>query len=41
MFLQRQIDTMTLKDILIHGDEDIRKKNAAICALASMTKRIN
>ena len=36
--LQRQIDTMTLKDILIHGDEDIRKKNAAICALASMTK---
>ena len=36
--LQRQLDTMTLKDILIHGDLDVGKRNAAICALASNTR---
>jgi ATP-dependent Lon protease len=36
--LQRQIDTMTLKDILIHGDLDVGKRNAAICMLASNTR---
>ena len=36
--LQRQIDTMTLKDILIHGDHDIGKRNAAIGALAAATR---
>jgi len=35
--LQRQIDTMTLKDILIHGDSDVYKRNAAITALANAT----
>ena len=36
--LQRQVDTMTLKDILIHGDRDVGKRNAAICALAAATR---
>jgi ATP-dependent Lon protease len=36
--LQRQVDTMTLKDILIHGDHDVGKRNAAICALAAATR---
>ena len=36
--LQRQVDTMTLKDILIHGDSDIGKRNAAISALAAATR---
>ena len=36
--LKRQLDTMTLKDILIHGDLDVGKRNSAICALASNTR---
>ena len=36
--LQRQVDTMTLKDILIHGDHDVGKRNAAIGALAAATR---
>jgi len=36
--LQRQVETMTLKDILIHGDGDVYKRNAAISALASATR---
>jgi ATP-dependent Lon protease len=36
--VQRQVETMTLKDVLIHGDRDIGKRNAAICALASVTR---
>lgn len=36
--LKRQVDTMTLKDILIHGDSDVYKRNAAISALANATR---
>jgi hypothetical protein len=36
--LQRQVETMTLKDILIHGDHDVGKRNAAIGALAAATR---
>lgn len=36
--LQRQVDTMTLKDVLINGDSDVYKRNAAISALASATR---
>ena len=36
--LRRQVDTMTLKDILIHGDHDVGKRNAAISVLATATR---
>ncbi|MFY7731344.1 MAG: S16 family serine protease [Flavobacterium sp.] len=36
--LQRQVDTMTLKDVLVNGDSDVYKRNAAISALASATR---
>jgi len=32
--LNRQVDTMSLKDILVYGDNDMQKRNAAIDALA-------
>lgn len=36
--LQNQIDTMTLKDILVYGDDDIIKKNRAIIHQANLIK---
>lgn len=36
--LRRQVDAMTLKDILVHGDLDVGKRNASICALATITR---